>query len=148
MDINAYNSYSSTAAASAKTGSSSSSSGGVADLGVDDFIKLMTTQLQNQDISNPASDTDFIAQMAQFTSLQETKTMTESMDSMKSTIDALLTNIYSQSGTALLGKYVEVGDEAKGTVDSVSFSNGTCTLMINGKGYDLSKVTTIANASK
>lgn len=39
------------------------------DLGSDDFLKLLTVQLTNQDPWNPIENTDFIAQMASFTSL-------------------------------------------------------------------------------
>jgi len=39
-------------------------------LGVDDFLKLIVAQMQNQDMMNPMKDTDMIAQLAQFSSLQ------------------------------------------------------------------------------
>ena len=42
----------------------------VNDLGKDAFLKLMITQLQNQDPLNPAKNEDFIAQLAQFSSVE------------------------------------------------------------------------------
>jgi flagellar basal-body rod modification protein FlgD len=58
-----------------KTGSST--------LGKDDFLKILMTQLQNQDPLNPMQDKDFVAQMATFSSLEQ-------MTNMNSTIQKLV----------------------------------------------------------
>jgi len=51
-------------------------------LGKDAFLKILMTQLQNQDPTNPMSDTDFIAQMAQFSSLEQMTNMVTAVQSL------------------------------------------------------------------
>jgi len=52
------------------------------DLGKDEFIKILMTQLQNQDPLNPMEDKDFIAQMATFSSLEQMMNMAKSIDTL------------------------------------------------------------------
>jgi flagellar basal-body rod modification protein FlgD len=49
-------------------------------LGKDDFLKILMTQLQNQDPMNPMQDKDFVAQMATFSSLEQMTNMGKSME--------------------------------------------------------------------
>lgn len=51
-------------------------------LGKDEFLKILMTQLQNQDPTNPMDDTEFISQMATFSSLEQMMNMTDSIDSL------------------------------------------------------------------
>lgn len=105
---------------------------GSTELGKDEFLKLLVTQLQNQDPLNPQDDTQFIAQLAQFSSLEQ-------MTNMSST----LTNT---SAFGLVGKEVIVEDknettgtskEVRGVVDYVEMQNGDAYLSIEGKLYSV-----------
>src|SRR5690625_333077 len=51
-------------------------------LGKDEFIKILMTQLQNQDPLNPMEDKEFISQMATFSQLEQTMNMASSIDTL------------------------------------------------------------------
>lgn len=102
------------------------------------FLKLFVAQLANQDPLEPASDTEFIAQLAQFSTLEQ-------MTSLNTTMTA--SQAYS-----LTGKYVYVtkvvnGEEmvAFGRVDAVINENETPYLVIGEDKYLLSDVLGVAH---
>ncbi|MFJ7404863.1 MULTISPECIES: flagellar hook assembly protein FlgD [unclassified Lysinibacillus] len=76
---------------------------GNSELGKDAFLKLLITQLQHQDPTNPMDDRDFIAQMAQFSSLEQMQNMTKAMESL----------LMSQQQTQLMNYTSFVGKEVK-----------------------------------
>ncbi|WP_058307811.1 flagellar hook assembly protein FlgD [Gracilibacillus massiliensis] len=51
-------------------------------LGKDEFLKILMTQLQNQDPLNPMEDKEFISQMATFSSLEQMMSMSKSIDTL------------------------------------------------------------------
>ncbi|MHB9041772.1 MAG: flagellar hook assembly protein FlgD [Melioribacteraceae bacterium] len=73
---------------------------GKSSLGKDDFMKLMISQLQNQDPLNPMDGTAFSAQLAQFSSLEQ---LTNLNTYMKQSIDANATLTQSINNTLITG---------------------------------------------
>ena len=77
---------------------------GSTDLGEDTFLRLLTTQLQNQDPTNPVSNEEFVAQLATFSQLEELQGLSGKMDSLTmlnaSMNNAAMTNLLGQTVVA------------------------------------------------
>ena len=85
-------------------------------LGKDDFLKLLITQLSYQDPTSPMDDKEFIAQMAQFSTLEQ-------MTSMAADFAKLTAMITGTEASSALGKGVEIVDGERvvqGTVKAVT----------------------------
>ena len=72
-------------------------------LGKDAFLQILITQLQNQDPTSPMDDREFIAQMAQFSSLEQMQNMTKAMENL----------LASQEQTQLMNYSTFGGKEVK-----------------------------------
>lgn len=80
-------------------------------MGKDDFLELMITQLKYQDPLNPMDGTEYAAQLAQFTSLEQ---LTNLNSSVKESIDAnyiLTQSINNTLSANLIGKDVKIGSQ-------------------------------------
>ena len=62
-------------------------------LGSDAFLKLLVVQLQNQDPTSPQSNTEFIAQLATFSSLEQLTSINKAVSSMAQVLGDVNTNI-------------------------------------------------------
>jgi flagellar basal-body rod modification protein FlgD len=87
-------------------------------MGKDDFLNLLVTQLQNQDPLNPADSTEFTAQLATFSSLEELQNIGSTLETLST---SQMIQIYAKA-VDFIGKEVQaVGDEvyleAGGSVD-------------------------------
>ncbi|MEW6755829.1 MAG: flagellar hook assembly protein FlgD [Candidatus Latescibacterota bacterium] len=80
-------------------------------LGKDDFLRLLTVQLQYQDPLNPMDNTEFIAQMAQFSSLEQLQNMNQSLERDLGAQSELQGAFRNNLATALVGRQVEVATE-------------------------------------
>jgi len=77
------------------------------ELGKDDFLKLLTTQLQNQTPSDPMKGREFAAQLAQFTSVEQLTSINSQLEGQKSGNGALAQSINDSMATNLIGRTVE-----------------------------------------
>jgi len=91
-----------------------------------DFLKLLVTQLSFQDPLKPMDNQQFLAQIAQFTALDQARQQTEKTDS-------LLAIQASSQAVTLIGKTVEittVSGTQQGAVTTVTFAGGTPALTL------------------
>ena len=108
----------------------------------DDFLKLFVAQLQHQDPMNPLSDSEFLAQMASFSTVEQVSNVAESNTRI---VDSLA----SSTAITLIGKTVTWTDEndvqKTGVVEKVSTAGGKPLLTVAGiDGVELSMITQVA----
>lgn len=104
-------------------------------LGKDDFLKILLTQLSHQDPTQPLGDKEFVAQMAQFSSLEQ-------MANMNAELGRVFGLLAKSQAVALLGKTVEIANgenQILGTVEAVSGSEFP-QILVQGRYYDVSQV--------
>ena len=106
------------------------------ELGKDDFLQLLVTQLQHQDPLAPMEDKDFIAQMAQFTSLEQMKNMNNA--------------VQITQATSYIGKQVtwadSQGTEQTGIVTAIRIVNSEPKVMIGETAIEMKKIMSVTDA--
>lgn len=101
----------------------------------DSYLKVLATQMSNQDFNDPMSDTDMLQQMSSYSMLEGIKNMTSQA------------NI--SYATNLVGKAVTVNDGHDydtGIVESVVVSDGMPYLVVNGGKYEVSTVSNVTSS--
>ena len=107
-------------------------------LGRDDFLKILITQLSYQDPSAPMQDKEFIAQMAQFSTLEQ-------MTGMAKDFNKLTLMLMGNEASAALGKNVEIieGERSvQGLVQAVTRGDAP-QVLVNGNFYNWDHVTKV-----
>jgi flagellar basal-body rod modification protein FlgD len=111
-------------------------------MGKDQFLKLFVAQLQHQDPMNPMNDSEFMGQMASFSTLEQVSNLAAANERVAS-------NLTSSSAIGLIGRtvsYVDENDQIHtGKVDKVTTAGGVPTLTVDGvDGVDPSTITQVA----
>ena len=110
-------------------------------LGKDAFLQLLVTQMQYQDPLQPTDNTQYISQLASFSTLEQMQNMSSTME--------------MQRASGLVGQYVYIEEtdattgetkQVEGTVDYVTYSGNKTYLSIGGKLYNFDDLVTVADA--
>lgn len=100
-----------------------------------DFLKILLTQLTHQDPTKPMEDKEFIAQMAQFSTLEQMTNMSEEFEKLRSLFSV-------NQAYQMLGQTVEIADGEQtitGVVEEI-VGREFPQVLINGTYYDFSKI--------
>jgi len=112
------------------------------ELGKTEFLNLLITQLRYQDPLNPVDDKEFIAQLAQFSSLEQ-------MQNMNNTISQ--TQAYALLGKKIVANFKDestnVSTTVQGYVSSVKTNNGKVYVIVNDKDIPIENVTNVMDSS-
>jgi flagellar basal-body rod modification protein FlgD len=138
-------SYFGTAAAATAAGTTASTTAtgtsGTDQMNQDMFLKLMVAQLKNQDPMNPTDSSQFLAQSAQFTSL-------EKLDTMAQQSAQALSAQMAFGASGLVGRTVTYtatdGTSKSGTVGSVNFTSDGPMLGVGSDSVAINSVTKVA----
>jgi flagellar basal-body rod modification protein FlgD len=126
---------------STPTMTSSSSTQAANGMGKDTFMKLLVAQMSNQNPMEPTDDKEMIAQMTQFSTLEQITNMaTESTKSATASQMSQAVNLLGRTVT-----YLDTdGNKQTGTVDQVSMVNGAPNLTVGGNdGITTSQITQV-----
>lgn len=139
------------AAKSATAAKSSDTTSGTQTLDRDAFLQLLVTQMQNQDPLSPMDNTEMIAQLAQFSALEQMNNLNESFETMNTTMEYLTGNVDQLnfiSAQGMLGKWVRginvEGTVSSGIVESVTLNGSIVILTVDGKVMPMTGVLSIA----
>lgn len=112
-----------------------------AQLGKEEFLKLLVAQLRNQNPLEPMKDREFIAQLAQMNTVEQ-------LQNLNSRTDSLLVSQAVGQASELIGRNVEVQDAdlgpISGTVSKVTFDGNGPQLVVGGKSYRMADVNEVS----
>ncbi|MDR7444880.1 MAG: flagellar hook assembly protein FlgD [Armatimonadota bacterium] len=110
-------------------------------LGKDDFLRLLVTQLRNQNPLKPMDDREFIAQLAQFSALEQMHNVSQAVQELRWRQEAA-------TAVQLVGRRVTVqkpdGTAEEGVVAGVRRREDRFVLLVGGEEYTLDQLVEVA----
>jgi flagellar basal-body rod modification protein FlgD len=121
--------------------SGNSVSGRQVQLDRDAFLKMLIVQLKNQDPLEPMEDREFIAQLAQFSALEQMQQMNKSLYEFLRA--SSIFQAVSLIGRVVTGRDCKTGENVSGKVESVLFEEGSPLLKVGEHSVRLEYVTKV-----
>lgn len=109
-------------------------------LGKDAFLKILTTQLSNQDPSSPLEDKDFIAQMATFSSLEQLTNLNKAFEKFSSN---QMSNMATTIGKEITWTPNGATEPTTGEVTGISTQNGSYFYIVGDDRVPVDAITEI-----
>ena len=126
------------------------------------FLNLMLQQLKNQDPTQPTDNTEWLSQLAQYSSLEQMTQMNTGLTNCMNYISAMYKDMSMNAEItqtlSMVGKEVTItipdkNDSSKtteitGKVTEANFKDGTGKVKVNGEYYSISNITSIRESGK
>lgn len=126
------------------------------------FLNLMLQQLKNQDPTQPTDNTEWLSQLAQYSSLEQMTQMNTGLTNCMNYISAMYNDMAMNAEItqtlSMVGKEVTItvpdeNDSSKttevtGKVTEANFKDGTGKVKVNGEYYSISNITSIRESGK
>lgn len=114
------------------------------ELGKDDFLILLTKQLQNQDPMKPMDNMEFVSQMSSFSTLEQITNMSKNMEKFLNKSD----EEYKLQAMSLLGSQVtatpsDAPEGITGVIESVKFADGVAIYRMGGRDIRMTDIQSI-----
>lgn len=139
--------------------STSSTSSLSSEISMENFLTLFVTQLQNQNPLDPTDNTEFMSQLAQFSTLEQEQQQTEYLSNMNSIGSASLQLDQISLASSFIGKTIKYNNDDSSDSDSSSETltgvvegvkleeDGTVSFIIDGESVSISNFIEVDNSS-
>ena len=134
--------------------STSSTSSLSSEISMENFLTLFVTQLQNQNPLDPTDNTEFMSQLAQFSTLEQEQQQTEYLSDISSIGSASLQLDQISLASTFIGKTIKYSDSSdssktlSGVVEGVKLEeDGTVSFLIDGESVSISNFIEVDNTT-